>query len=229
LEVSDIFCVPWTDFTTMAPNHPEASERARGRDLFRDMLSLARALDAPGITMIPGVDWPQETHEQSLLRAAEELEARSVEARHLGLGFSIEPHVGSVCHDPGDVLALCALAPSLELTLDYTHFVAQGVPERDIEPLAAYARHVQARGVNADQLQAPLARNTLDFERMIDVLQDAGFDGYINVEYVWVDWMRLNEVDVLSETVLLRDRLRAKLTGEAWHPPGPTGITGQSR
>src|SRR5258706_14577373 len=34
MEAADGFCVPWTDFMTMAPNHPEAAERARGRRLF---------------------------------------------------------------------------------------------------------------------------------------------------------------------------------------------------
>jgi sugar phosphate isomerase/epimerase len=225
LEAVDVFCVPWTDFTTMAPNHPDTAERARGRQLFRRMLELASAVGAPGVTMLPGIDWPDETHEHSLARAAEELQARSCEARDRGLGFSIEAHIGSVCHDPADVLHLCELAPALELTVDYTHFISQGVPEVEIEPLVSRARHVQTRGVANGRLQAPLKDSTLDFERMVDVLHDRGYDGFITVEYIWVAWNRLNEVDVVSETVLLRDRLNAKFRGEAWVLPGPTGIT----
>lgn len=225
LEMADVFCVPWTDFTTMAPNNPDESERARGRQLFRQMLDLASALGAPGITMLPGIDWSHESHDESLVRAADELQVRANEAADRGLGFSIEPHLGSVCHDPADVLRLCELAPALRLTLDYTHFVSQGVAEVDIEPLAPFARYVQTRGVAIDRLQAPLKDTSLDFERMVDVLAAAGYDGFINVEYVWVDWKRLNEVDVLSETIMLRDRLNAKFRGEAWSYPGPTGIT----
>jgi sugar phosphate isomerase/epimerase len=225
LEASDVFCVPWSDFSTMAPNNPEATERVRGRQLFRDMLDLASAVGAPGVTMLPGVDWPNESHEESLARAAEELQVRAEEAGERGLGFSIEAHVGSVCHDPADVLRLCELAPDLRLTLDYTHFVSQGVPEADIEPLAPLARHVQTRGVAPDRLQASLKDTSLDFERMIDVLSAAGYDGFITIEYIWVAWKRLNEVDVVSETVMLRDRLTAKLRGEKWSYPGPTGIT----
>jgi sugar phosphate isomerase/epimerase len=217
--------VPWTDFTTMAPNHPDDAERMRGRDLFRRMLDLSSIACAPGITMLPGLDWPEESHERSLGRAAEELQARAEEARDRGLGFSIEAHVGSVCHDPADVLRLCELAPSLALTVDYTHFVSQGVAEAEVEPLAAHARHVQTRGTAPGLLQAPLRESTLDFERMVDVLQAAGYDGFITVEYIWVAWQRLNEIDVVSETVMLRDRLTAKLRGEPWSYPGPTGIT----
>jgi sugar phosphate isomerase/epimerase len=225
LEAADVFCVPWTDFTTMAPNHPDAAERARGRDLFRRTLDLSSSIGAPGITMLPGLDWPDESHERSLGRAAEELQARSEEASRCGLGFSIEAHLGSVCHDPADALRLCELAPSLGLTVDYTHFVSQGVAEAEVEPLAAHARHVQTRGTAPGLLQAPLHESTLDFERMIDVLRGAGYDGFITVEYIWVAWQRLNEIDVVSETVMLRDRLNAKLRGEPWTYPGPTGIT----
>ena len=35
-----------------------------------------------------------------------------------------------------------------------------------------------------------------------------GYAGYVGVEYVWIDWERCNEVDNLSETILLRDLLR---------------------
>jgi sugar phosphate isomerase/epimerase len=223
--VADVFCVPWTDFRTMAPNHPEVSERVSSRRLFLQMLDLAAAVKAPGVTMLPGVDWPDESHEDSLARAADELQARAEEAGNRGLGFSIEAHVGSVCHDPADVLRLCELAPALALTLDYTHFVSQGIAEADIEPLARRARHVQTRGVALDRLQAPLQASTLDFERMVDVLGDAGYDDFITIEYIWVAWKGLNEIDVISETVMLRDRLTAKFRGGPWTAPGPTGIT----
>lgn len=225
LVAADVFCVPWTDFMTMAPNHPDKAERHRGRQLFRQMLDLAEAIGAPGVTMLPGIDWPDETHEGSLRRAADELQARAEEAGDRRLGFSIEPHLGSVCHDPADALRLCERAPALRLTLDYTHFVAEGIAEGDVEPLAPLARYVQARGAANGRLQAPLKDTTLDFERMVDVLQAAGYDGFINVEYVWVAWRHLDEVDIISETVLLRDRLNAKFRGEPWSYPGPTGIT----
>jgi sugar phosphate isomerase/epimerase len=225
LAAADVFCIPWTNFTTMAPNHPDAAERRRSRDLFRQMLDLAQGIGAPGVTMLPGVNWPEESADVSLKRAAAELQDRATEAAGRGLGFSVEPHVGSLCTTPADVLGLLAAAPDLRLTLDYTHFVSQGIAEADIEALAPAARYVQARGVAPGELQAPMKRTSMDFERMIDVLAATGYDGWVNVEYVWVAWNHLDEVDIVSETVLLRDRLRAKFRGEPWSYPGPTGIT----
>ena len=68
-------------------------------------------------------------------------------------------------------------------------------------------------------MQAPLKDSTIDFERMLDVAAEAGYDGYLGLEYVWIDWEHCNECDNVSETILLRDRLRAKLEGRDWTYP----------
>ena len=70
LPCSDVFVIPWTDFTAMAANHPEPDELAAGRALFEDMVDFAARLGAGGLTMLPGADWPGEEHQASLERAA---------------------------------------------------------------------------------------------------------------------------------------------------------------
>jgi sugar phosphate isomerase/epimerase len=222
LDVSDLFVIPWTEFSTLAPNHPDPAERERSRGLFEDMLELAVRAGAPGLTMLPGIDWEGESHEDSFRRAADELALRAERARAEGLRFSVEPHLGSVVQDPAEAARLCEAAPGVELTIDYSHFVYQGYPESAIEPLAPHARHVHARGARERRMQAGLADSAVDFERMVDVLREAGYDGDIGLEYLWIDWEHLNECDTISETILLRDRLRAKLAGEPWRYPAST-------
>ena len=219
LEIADVFCIPWTDFAVMAPNNPDAAERERGTALFRDMLELTVRMGAPGLTMVPGLDFPHESHEQSLGRAAEELARRAEEARAAGVRFSIEPHVGSVCGTPEDVARLVELAPGLELTLDYTHYVSPGFADADVEPLVAHARHFHARGCAPGRVQCALKDSTIDYGRAVDALRDAGYDGALAVEYVWIDWERCNECDNVSETIILRDRLLDALAGRAWEYP----------
>ncbi len=219
LEIADVFCIPWTDFAVMAPNNPDAAERERGTALFRDMLELTVRMGAPGLTMVPGLDFPHESHEESLARAAEELARRADEARAAGVRFSIEPHVGSVCGTPEDVARLVELAPGLELTLDYTHYVSQGFADADVEPLVAHARHFHARGGAPGRVQCALKDSTIDYGRAVDALRDAGYDGALAVEYVWIDWERCNECDNVSETIILRDRLLDALAGRAWAYP----------
>jgi sugar phosphate isomerase/epimerase len=223
LEIADVFCIPWTDFATMAPNNPDDAERERGTALFRDMLDLTVRIGAPGLTMVPGIDWPHEHHDASLERAAQELALRAAESRAAGVRFSIEPHVGSVCGTPEDVARLVELAPGLELTLDYTHYVSQGFSEEQLEPLVCHARHVHARGGAPGRVQCALKDSTIDYGRLVDALRASGYDGAVALEYVWIDWERCNECDNISETLLLRDRLRAAIAGEPWsYPISPT-------
>jgi len=45
-------------------------------------------------------------------------------------------------------------------------------------------------------------------------MQKIGYSRFVVLEYVWTEWMRCNEVDNLSETILLRDLLRASVPPE---------------
>jgi sugar phosphate isomerase/epimerase len=219
LSVSDLFVIPGTDLDTMAPNHPDPDERARSRSLFRDMLDLAVGLEAPGLTILPGIRWPGESHRDSLARAADELRWRADRAHREGLRFSVEAHVGSVAETPELALELLNAAPGLEMTLDYSHFVRQGLPEEAADVLAPHARHVHVRGATSQRIQASIRDNAIDFERMLGALERARYDGYLALEYVWLRWERCNECDNLSETILLRDRLQAALGGRPWQYP----------
>jgi sugar phosphate isomerase/epimerase len=219
LAVSDVFVIPWTDLETMAPNHPEPDERERSRALFRDMLELVVRLEAPGLTSLPGIRWTGESHADSLARAADELGRRAEQARGEGLRFSVEPHVGSVAETPEVALELLDAAPGLEVTLDYSHFVRQGLPEEAADVLAPHARHVHVRGASRDRIQTSIRDNTIDLERMVGALDRVRYDGYLALEYVWLEWECCNECDNLSETILLRDRLQAALGGRPWQYP----------
>ncbi len=214
LEIADLFLIPWSDFETLAPNHPDASERVRAAELFRDVLGFATALRVTGMTMLPGIDWPGESHDESLARSSEELRWRVDEAGAAGVTLSVEPHVGSVVAAPGDALRLCQVTPGLTLTLDHTHFTYQGYAQAEADDLFPHTRHYHARGARNGRLQAPMSQNELDFERILEQLAATGYDGYLAVEYVWIDWEGCNECDNVSETILLRNRLRAALRAQ---------------
>jgi sugar phosphate isomerase/epimerase len=216
LATADLFVLPWTDFQTLAPNHPDASERLRSRELFHDVLEFAARIGAPGMTILPGVDWDDESHDDSLARAAEELSWRAAQAHERGLRFSVEGHIGSVIEHPAEALRLVEVAERVELTLDYGHFIARGFQDADIEPLIPHSRHFHARCARPERLQSSMKENTIDFERIVDLMQESGYNGYLGLEYVWVDWEHCNECDNISETVLLKHRLEAKLAGRSW-------------
>ncbi len=219
LRVSDLFVIPWTDLETFAPNNPDPDGRRAARSLFEDMLELAVRLRAPGMTILPGIQWPAESWDDSMERASEELAWRAERARLEGLRFSIEPHVGSIVPTPALASTLAERTPGLVITLDYSHFVRQGLAETEGDALIPLTRHVHLRGATPARVQAPLHESTLDFERILDVLRNGGYDGYLTLEYVWLEWERCNECDNLSETILLRDRLTAALSRAAGASP----------
>jgi sugar phosphate isomerase/epimerase len=211
LEVADVVGIPSaTDFGHLAINNPEPAEREASRAFFRDMLELAARLGG-GLTILPGLDWEGETHEEALGRAADELVGRLGAAEQLGVPLSIEPHVGSICRSPADVTWLCENVPGLALTLDYTHYVMDGFSEASIEPLLPLTRHLHARGGASGRLQTSLADSTIDYERIVRLLAEQGYGGYIAVEYLSLADAGMTGIDVLTETVLMRDLLRSYL------------------
>ncbi len=140
-------------------------------------------------------------------RCAEELSWRIAAAGKAGITFAVEAHIGCVTPTPAHVKRLLELVPGLTLTLDYTHFTYQGIPDKEIEPLLAHASHFHVRGACQGKIQASFKENTIDYRQVLRAMHRMNYSGLIVLEYVWVDWMRCNEVDNLSETILLRDFL----------------------
>jgi len=208
LEIADVFAIPGSSFEQGAPNDPSALERAKSKDYFYRLLEFTLRGNAKHLTLLPGIHFPQETVADSLKRCAEELELRAVASRELGVRFSIEAHVGSVVSTPALAAKLLDMAPSLTLTLDPSHFVSRGVPDAEILPLATRTSHFHARCGRAGRLQAPLKQNTIPFDSYVKALHAVKYTGWFAVEYVWIDWESCNEVDILSETILMRNLLR---------------------
>ena len=60
-----------------------------------------------------------------------------------------------------------------------------------------------------ERVQMPVKLNTIDYPRILKVMEQTGYGGFVTVEYCYEDWRRCNEADVVSETILMRDLLRS--------------------
>ena len=207
LAAADIFLQVHENFTDYAINHPHVERRKFAREQFLRTLDYAAASGSKHVTILPGVIFKTEPRAKSLARAAEELSWRVAQAAVMKLTVAVEPHVGSIADTPERALQLAALTPGLGITLDYAHFTRVGFPDSRIEPLTARATHLHARCAKKGRLQSSFKQNTIDFRRMIKRLSQLNFKGWMALEYVWIDWEHCNEVDVLSETIQLRDEL----------------------
>ena len=209
LKAADVFLQLAPDFTPWAINQPAAGRRRKARDWFQRTLEYAAAAGSRHVTTLPGVVFAEEGRAASLARAVAELAWRVEQSRAAGLTFGTEAHVGSLAATPEEAAELVRRVPGLTLTLDYTHFTRAGIPDRRIEPLVPAASHVHMRGACRGRLQCNFRQNTIDYPRLLAALQRAGDRGWIAVEYVWLDWEHCNESDNVSETLQLRDFLRA--------------------
>jgi len=209
LRAADIFLQIHAGFTEFAINHPTASRRAFAREQFLRTLDYAMAAGAQHVTLLPGVTFAGETRAAAVGRSADELGWRVAQAQAARLQIAVEPHVGSLVATPERALELVRRVPGLGFTLDYAHFTRAGIADQRIEPLAKYATHLHARAARRGRLQAPLKENTIQFPRLIQALARHRFTGWVALEYVWIDWEHCNEVDILSETVQLKNLLTA--------------------
>ena len=209
LKLADIFFIAAQDFQTLAANHPDRRERRKSRDFYLRILEFALRCNARHLSGLPGTEWEGESFESSLERCSEELAWRVEQAHQAGISFSVEAHLGSLVPTPSKVSQLVRMTPGLTLTLDYGHFTYQGIPDAEVEPLLVHASHFHARCACKSRLQSSFKHNTIDYTRILREMKRVNYSGCIGVEYVWIDWEHCNEVDNLSETILLRDFLKA--------------------
>ena len=207
LRAADIFLQIAGDFAEFAVNHPDEKRRHQAREQFLRTLDYANAAGSNHVTLLPGVVFANESRAASVGRAAEELAWRVLRAKEAKLQIAVEPHVGSLIDTPERALDLVKRVPGLGITLDYAHFTRAGISDARIQPLTEYATHLHARAARRGRLQSSLKENTIEFSRVLTALRNHAFTGWIALEYVWIDWEHCNEVDVISETILLRTQL----------------------
>jgi sugar phosphate isomerase/epimerase len=212
LEPADVFLQMDPDFVPYAINQPDARRRRHARDTFVRTLEYASRVGSPHVTTLPGVYFDgDEPAADSWQRSQDELAWRVEQAARHGIIFAVEAHVGSLAPSPAEAERMVRSVPGLTLTLDYTHFTRIGLPDAEIEPLVRYASHFHVRGAREGRLQASFKDNTIDYARVLRAMQATGYNGYLGIEYVWIDWEHCNESDNLSETILFRDFLRAHM------------------
>jgi sugar phosphate isomerase/epimerase len=222
--VADLFPTFGVGFRDRPVNTPDPAMRAANRTRFRAFVEFARLVGASGITLLPGVVFEELGPERSFELSCQALAELVEIGREAGLRVSVEAHLESVVELPERALALVQAVPGLQLTLDYSHFVAGGIPVERVHPLIPYAGHFHARQAAPGHLQRAHDCGVLDFGDILRRLAGAGYDGYLCVEYTWQEWRGCNTEDVVSETILLRDQLRSLAAGLPFpNPPTSTG------
>jgi sugar phosphate isomerase/epimerase len=208
LRVSDVFLQTGVDPSEAAANDSNPATRLHNQDIFKSTLEFCIALGSKHLTGLPGVYHADASQSQDLDIAAEVCAWRLAECASAGVIYAIEPHIGSICPDVESTRRFLAAVKGLTLTLDYGHFIMAGETSDQVHNLLPSASHVHVRGGARERLQTSVAENTINFPEIIAGLQQLKYDGFLALEYVWVDWNDCNRTDNISETILLRNALK---------------------
>lgn len=220
LIASDVFLQIGIHPAECSVNDPDPATREAGRETFLRALDFTTALGCRHMTGLPGVNHPALSAESALGLAAEAAAWRLEKAARAGVRYAVEAHHGSICPSTGSADAFLRQVPGLTLTLDYGHFLCVGSSNEQVHPLLRHASHMHMRCAAPGLLQCAADANRVDFDAITTLLREQQFQGFLCLEYVWTEWMGCNQVDNLSETILLRDRLRALLHMPAREPEG---------
>jgi sugar phosphate isomerase/epimerase len=202
----------WTfgaGFKERALNNPDRDERLRNVEDFRRVIDFCGEAGIPSVMLLPGVLHSGQTQAEALATCIEGCNELLQVSGPAGIAIALEPHVMGLLETPEAVLQVVREAEGVRLALDYGHFLTLGYRQADVDPLAPYAAHVHLRQAKPGFLQTRLEHGTLNFPRILNTLRDAGYDGYLAIECVHQDYLQTDNVDVISETVKLRDLLRA--------------------
>lgn len=212
LRVADVFLTSSMEIDRLTPTSRTADDVDDLRAIFRSTVAFAAEVDAPGITLLPGVVAEGQSVSEAISLAAEGLAPLVDMGAERGLEVSIEPHVGSCVETPEATAELLDRCPGLSVTLDPSHFIYGGCTTERMTPLAARTRHVQIRPAGPGVMQAKVRDNEIDLPMLLAALRAVGYDGWIASEFVWMEKWACDEVDNTGETARLREVLTSLLT-----------------
>jgi sugar phosphate isomerase/epimerase len=171
------------------------------------VLTFADAAGVGSVFILPGIVNAGQGRKEAAKCCAESLTAMLQLAQGYKARLCIEPHVHSWAESPELVRRLID-ETGIGLALDYAHFTCLGYRQEEIDALAPHAVHVHLRQARTGVLQAKFAQGTLNFPAMFATLREAGYAGWLAIEYVHQDYMNTLNEDVLTETIAMRDCFR---------------------
>jgi len=209
LAAADVFLQCNNDFSMYAVNHTDGKRREFARDWYLKTLDYASNLQCKHVTVLPGVEISG-NYQADFDRAVEELNWRVVKARDLGIILGVEAHFGSLVQDPKKAKELVEKTNGLTLTLDMTHFVRLGADESDYMALIPFASHFHARNATPGNLQVVFKENTINYDKVVQLMIETGYAGFVGIEFFWNEWENGNRVDNVSETIQLKNYIQER-------------------
>ncbi len=192
---------------------PDARMREDNFEMFKSFVAFCGALGCPGITISSGIihrdqgvddEAAYAVSRAELTRMVDHAGSHDVEVRP-------EPHSESVMGTLAACKRMLEDVSGLKISLDYSHFMPQGHSLEEVDELIPWAGHVHARQANRERLQCRMEDGILDFGHIVQQLKARGYHGNVALEYVCVNYRGCYDVDVITETLKLKQELEGYL------------------
>jgi sugar phosphate isomerase/epimerase len=197
-----------------AVNDPDPKVRADNTEQIKHLVEFCHAAGILSILVLPGMLLPGQGVADGRALSVEALNEYAAICRQANIALFIEPHVKCSFESPKMAAWLAQQVPDAKIALDFAHFICQGYTQPEVDTLVPYTGHVHLRQARSGLLQSKLEDGTINFGLVVDELRNAGYSGYWCVEYVHQDYIGADNVDVLTETVKMRDFLLSNLGNE---------------
>lgn len=160
---------------------PPGPEREKELAHVRTWIDRAAELDAPTIRVLSG-NWIQGTPDAELAkRVVDAIDSLIPEASKKGVTLALENHGGGVTTTAEELLKIvrAVKGPDFGVNLDTGNFHGPD-PYRELAEVAPYAVNVQ---VKTEVRRKGRSKETADMEKVIRILRDAKYSGYVVLEY----------------------------------------------
>lgn len=165
-------------------NTPIQEERARTLELFTGLTQGVKAAGFKSILVIAGPTYTELGQAASLELSALALTDLVKVCGDNNLQLNLEADSESCAHTPEAAAQLCRSVPGLGLTLDYSHFICQGIAAERVAVLHPYTRHIHIRQAAPGQIVAEVDEGTIDFSQVTSQLERSGYNGLYCIEYL---------------------------------------------
>jgi sugar phosphate isomerase/epimerase len=212
VEVSNLLVFFGIDFCDRALNSSDPAIRQNNFETFERVLDFCVAAKCYSVTVLPGVEQEGHSKESALESTAAELNRMNKLAKEKGILLVYEPHVNSILEKPDDILTFVRQYSDVKLVIDYSHAVSLGHAEFELAPLVQYAGHVHLRQAKPGKIQARWDEGTIDIPALLRLLQQTAYRGYVTLEYEHDKFWEMDQCDVMTETIKMRNAVLPHLS-----------------
>ena len=177
-------CGVEVDERGVEPSHPDAATRARMLERFHILCRAARLAGFESIMGIPGKQHEGVEPARCWDTAVATLAQMVRIARDEGVRLNVEPGMGSLAGNPSDALRLARAVPGLTYSLDYAHYIGQGIAVSEILPVHEFAAHIHVKQARPGLIKALCHHGTIDFAPIVADLLQRGWDGVMTMECI---------------------------------------------